>query len=88
MNEVDDQRHVKFYNHKQVILLRFSKLIKMSGKNNWTLLRARSNSSRCESDTEHQTGEQYSGQCKIKWFEYCIIIAKGLLTFANKNKIK
>ena len=50
---------------KQSIFLRFSRLIKMSGRKNRILLRARSNSLRCESDAEHQTEEQYSKQGKI-----------------------
>ena len=53
-------------------------------------LSAKSNSLRCETDTEHQTGEQYSKQGKIKYmkgFEYCIIITKNLATFANQISV-
>ena len=48
------QGHIQ---EKQKIFLRFSRLIKISGRKNLILLRARSNSFRCESDAEHQTGE-------------------------------
>ena len=37
----------------------------MSGRKNWIFLRAQSNSFTCESDAEHQTGEQCSKQDKI-----------------------
>ena len=43
----------------------FSRLIKMLGRKNQISLMARSNSFRCESGAEHQTGEQYSKQGKI-----------------------
>ena len=50
---------------KQDICLPFSRLIKISGRKYGMLLRAQSNSFRCESDAEHQTGEQYSKLGKI-----------------------
>ena len=37
----------------------------MSGRKNRMLLRTGSHSLKCKSDTEHQTGEQYSKQGKI-----------------------
>ena len=37
----------------------------MSGRKNIILLRGQSNNFRCESDTEHQSGEQYSKQGKM-----------------------
>ena len=50
---------------KQAIFLRISRLIKISGRKNWILLRAQSKSFRCEADAEHQIGEQYSKKNKI-----------------------
>ena len=60
----------------------------MSGRKNQILLRALSNSFRCESGAEHKKGEQCSKQDKINAQKdldtASFVIAKSLVAFANK----
>ena len=65
--------------------LRFSKLIKITGRKNWVLLKALSNILKCKSVAKYQTQEKWKDECIIR-FEHCTVIAKRFITFVSKTR--